>query len=450
MIDLPKTAGRAISEDVHGVQVVTLEDQAFPFVRFVVAERRGAVADPGGKHGALTVMFEMLLRGTQRANRLLWNTEVEALGSSVDSQVGHEVGYIRGTALARHLKSTFDLVTEAIVTPAFDAEEWERLRMEACDIARLERDDDDAVADLFMREALYPHHPLGRSASGDVTSLESLTLDDLRTAHRCFARDNLLVAFAGAITPEQAAALVAPLAQALPEKAPKGEIMAALHAYAGTHLLVVDKAERTQVQLRVGAVALDAFHPDVDSFWLGVMAFGGTFTSPFTQQVRDERGWSYVAHADFRRRARYAAPMMMRCAPALEDAVDCLALNLELFAALAQGSLPDVATLQAARQYVLNRYPFEIATAYDRLGLTLGQILLGLPMDDALNMPTRLQAIALPQVARIMGQHLRRGDVMATLVAPAAVVLPQLRKRFPDAKVSVVDWRDGLGQRPKA
>ena len=448
MTDTSQTVVPAVAEDVHGVQVVTLEDQAFPFVRFVVAEKRGAVADPQGKHGALTVMFEMLLRGTQRANRLVWNTEVEALGSSVDSQVGHEVGYIRGTALARHLKSTFDLVAEAILNPAFDAEEWERLRMEACDIARLERDDDDAVADLFMREALYPHHPLGRSASGDVASLQALTIDDLRAAHRCFARDNLLIAFAGAITPKEAAALVAPLAQALPSHAPRATEMAPWQGHAGTHFLVVDKAERTQVQLRVGAVAVDAYHPDVDSFWLGVMAFGGTFTSPFTQQVRDERGWSYVAHADFRRRARHASPMVMRCAPALEDAVDCLALNLDLFAALAQGSLPDVPTLQAARQYVLNRYPFEIATAYDRLGLTLGQILLGLPMDDALNMPARLQAIALPQVARIMGQHLQATHVLATLVAPAAAVLPDLRKRFPDAKVTVVDWRDGLGQRP--
>ena len=450
MTDALQPIGAAVSEDVNGVQVVTLEDQAFPFVRFVIAERRGAVADAPGKHGALTLMFEMLLRGTKRANRLVWNTEVEALGSSVDSQVGHEVGFIRGTALARHLKPTFDLVAEAILTPAFDAEEWERLRTEACDIARLERDDDDAVADLFMREALYPHHPLGRSASGDMASLQALTLDDLRASHRCFGRDNLLVAFAGAITPQQAAALVAPLAKALPSHAPRGSVMAPLQAQAGTHVLVVDKAERTQVQLRVGAVALDAYHPDVDSFWLGVMAFGGTFTSPFTQQVRDERGWSYVAHADYRRRARYAASMVMRCAPALEDAVDCLALNLELFGALAHGALPDIPTLEAARQYVLNRYPFEIATAYDRLGLTLGQILLGLPMDDALNMPTRLAAIALPQVPRIMGQHLRPADVMATMVAPAATVVPLLNRRFPEAKVTVVDWRDGLGQRPKA
>ena len=433
-----------VRSELPGGTLLTLEDQSFPLVRFVVALRTGAVYDGPGKAGAHRMMMELLLRGTRRQNRLAFNTAIEELGSGVDSSMGSELGFVRGVALKRHLRTTFELVREAVLSPALDAHELARLQEESVDGLLADRDDDDTVADHFLRQALYAGHPLAASPAGEVQDLRALTLQDVRQAHSHWHAGNVLVAFAGAITPAEAEALAAPLLAALPQAQQPALPLPAPPVATSQRIVVVDKPSRTQVQLRVAYLGPNGQAPDIEALWLGVMAFGGTFTSPFTKAIRDDRGWSYTAHADFRRRALYPAPVVLRSAPSLEDAVDCLALELELYRDFARGTLaPEPLTL--ARQYVLNRYPFEVATAFDMLGPALSHEILGLPLDHSLQLPARLQALDLRAVPQVVARYLNPDHATALLVAPANTVVPLLKARFPHAALNVVDFREGLG-----
>lgn len=427
-----------------GGTLLTLPDASFPLVRFVVALRTGAAYDGPGKSGAHRLMMELLLRGTQRQSRLAFNTAVEEMGSGVDSSMGSELGFVRGAALKRHLRATFELAREAILSPAFDGAELGRLQEEAIDGLLADRDDDDSVAEHFLRRALYANHPLGNSPAGEVPDLQALTPKDVHEAYGQWHAGNVLVAFAGDITPEEAEALAAPLLAALPPAPAARAAMAPPAAAAQPRIVVVDKPARTQVQLRVAHLGPNGQAADIEAFWLGVMAFGGTFTSPFTKAIRDDRGWSYTAHADFRRRALYPAPVVLRSAPALEDVVDCLEVELGLYREFAGGTLAHE-PLDLARQYVLNRYPFEVATAFDMLGSAISHEILGLPLDHAVKLPDRLRALDLGTVPQAVARHLRPDYATALLVAPAKSVVPQLQARFAGIALNVVDFREGLG-----
>ena len=441
----PPARPEALCAAQDGAEIMVQPDHSFPVVRFVVAHRRGAVDDPVGRAGRARLWLEMALRGTETRDRATFNRRLEQLGASVDTHVGHEAMRVRGICLAPTLPEVLAMVAEALLTPAWAAAEWDSLKSEAADLADLERDDDDSLADLFMRRVLYAGHPLGRPAGGDATSLARLRAADLQDAQRLWGRDGTVVALAGPVDLAQAQALAAPLSAGLPAGTAAAAATAAPSAAAaGLRIVVVDRPDRTQVQMRVAQLACDAFHPDTDMLALAVMAFGGTFTSPLTQQIRDERGWSYFAHADFRRRSRHLAPVTLRCAPSLEDAVDCLALNLELFAALAEGSLPTRDHLEAARHYILGRYPFEIASAHGRLSLAVVQRLLGLPVADILAMPARWAAMDLDAVPAMLRRTLRADGATACLVASAEAMLPRLTKRFPAAQIEVVPYQAAI------
>ncbi|HET6346829.1 MAG TPA: insulinase family protein, partial [Myxococcota bacterium] len=419
-------------------------DPSFAMVRFLVATRDGATQDPPDAGGAMRAMMELLLRGTRRASRPQFNGALEALGSAVETTAGHELAYVSGVALARHLEPTVALVGEALCEPALAEQELRPLTEETIESLRAERDDDDAVADIFLRRALYPAHPLGRSPAGSVPELEALTVEHVRAAHRRLAAPELIIGMAGAVTVPQAEALFAPVMSRLDRAAPPVAPVPPAPRRQGLHIVVVDKPDRTQVQLRVARLSLDGRHPDLDAFWLGITAFGGTFTSPLTRAVRDERGWSYVAHADFRRRSLYPSPVVLRSAPALEDAVNCLELELELLRDLADGKLSPAA-VELSRDYLLNRTPFETATSYDLLAPAVTGELLGLPRERLWNTAERLAAIDLDAVPGIVARHMPYDGLLALLVAPAAAVVPALEGRFPDAHMTVVDFREGLG-----
>ena len=428
-----------------GATILTLNEPSFPLVRFVIALRYGASHDATGRSGTLRLLFELFLRGTKRADRRTFNATLEALGSSVDTSVGHELALIQGVTLKRHLDATLNLVCEALLTPALATHEFGRLVEETIEELRVERDEDETAADYFLRRSLYPHHPLGRCAAGEIADLQALTHQSVCDVYRSLCAENLIIAMAGAVSHEQVVQLAAPLINGLqksPAQQPIG--LPQVSEPEGLQIIVVDKPDRTQTQLRLARLGPAAAASDVETFWLGIMAFGGTFTSPLTREVRDERGWSYVAHADFRRRARFASPLILRTAPALADAIECLALKLELYQDLARGKMVDGA-LDLARSYVLNRYPFEIATAFDMLAPVLSCELLGQPIERIFAFPERLQAIDLRDVPQVMQRHLHPDNVIALLVGPKNQLIKPLKKRFPHATIKAVDFREGLG-----
>ena len=125
-------------------------------VRFIVATRQGSAQDTPGKGGAMRLMMELLLRGTQKATRAVFAGKLEALGSAVESTAGHELAYLSGVCLERHLAQTLAYIGEALTQPAFLDSELKPLVQETIESLRAERDDDESVADHFLRRELYP------------------------------------------------------------------------------------------------------------------------------------------------------------------------------------------------------------------------------------------------------------------------------------------------------
>ena len=431
-------------QNVAGATLLTVHDATFPLVRFTVALRVGALTDAEHERGAMAMLLPLMLRGTKRRDRRTFNAALEALGSGVDAVVGHELAYLSGTCLKAHLPATLALVGEALTEPALAEAELKPLCAEAIQSLLSERDDDNAVAELFLRQALYPGHPLYHAATGTMETLRRLGTASIARALSQFCPERLIVAMAGDIAADEAAALVAPIVGKLAEGgASSSPVLPVLPRASEPTIVIVDKPERTQVQLRVARPGLATGHPDIDAFWLGVSAFGGTFTSPFTREVRDVRGWSYFAHAEFRRRSLFPAPVVLRSAPALADAVDCLALELDLFAQLAEGEMePD--SLIMARDYLMGRVPFNQATAFDVVGPAVLLDILGLPQAALWDLTERLGAIQLADVPRVMRKHLRDTHPVTVMVAPADAIEAQVRARFPHARVRVVAFDDGI------
>ena len=440
------TARRPVIDrrEVGGATLLTLSQHSLPVVRFVIGLRRGAVGDPEGQSGTTRAMLELMLRGTESKPRAEFGRTLERLGSRVASFCGAEVAGLRGICLRRNLESTWALVGEALTQPAFAVGELEGLMGETVAALYAERDEDDAVAEHFLRPLVYGAHPLSRFPEGTLVDLARLDAPLLRREKPArLVASELVFGFVGDITPAQAATLVEPLVAA-GEAAPVARAsVARVGDPDGLQILVVDKPARSQVQLRLACPSLTGTDPDVDAFWLGVTAFGGTFTSPLTREVRDKRGWSYVAHAGFARRQRSRAPLVLSSAPALADAIDCAALELSLFADLAHGKL-EHDTLDFARTYLLNRYPLDVASAADLLGPAFEYEVLGLSPQEIFRVPERLEALALDAVAPVMRRHLEADRLVMLLVAPAAAVIGELERRFPRAHIRVGNYMEGL------
>src|SRR5262249_27756148 len=115
---------------------------------------------------------------------------------------------------------------------------------------------------------------------------------------------------------------------------------AAAAAPPGRRLVVVDKAERTQAQLRLGHLGPRWGDDDTPALLLLEAVFGGMFSSRLMQEIRVKRGWSYGAGCAVRR-SRGPHWIEMWMATAIEVAGDAVALTLDLYADLAARGITD-------------------------------------------------------------------------------------------------------------
>jgi len=422
--------------------VFFIEDCKWPMVNFVITLRTGSLADPFGKAGLTRILFNMLLRGTKNLSRTHFNDRLENLGSQLDPIVGTELALLRGACLKRHLEETFSLVQESLHEPRFEEKEFEHLLIDIREELKQERDDDDALVELYLRRALFGEHPLGRSPLGEWKDLQQITLQDVKDLHKQrFSQDQFLLGFSGDVSQEELTPLVQKIIDPLPETGHTLGPMPPTPETLSPEIWLIDKPERTQTQCRLISPTMSGNHPDTIAFWLGAMAFGGTFTSTFCKEVREVRGWSYTAYAQYRRYRYTPVPFVLGSAPATEQAVDCLALQADLFNPLANGKLEGI---DHARQYFLGYFPFEISSAAGLIILAIRMELLGKEPDEMFALPEKIKALSDDDVRHAMQTHLHENAFRSVVVATAKDIKKPLAERFPDAKIRIFDYREDM------
>ena len=140
----------------------------------MLAQRGGAATDPAGQAGRCCLAYDLLLRGSAGGDHLAFSSAVEGLGSSIDAETGAGYAALQGLCLARNLEATWDLLLAARLQPSLEPAPLAQLVDESVDALVAGRDDDEAVAEHFLRQALYAGQALARAPEGTPAELQAL------------------------------------------------------------------------------------------------------------------------------------------------------------------------------------------------------------------------------------------------------------------------------------
>ncbi|MEI7894201.1 MAG: pitrilysin family protein [Myxococcales bacterium] len=413
--------------DLHGNTVVLLEEShAIPLVSFVVALRTGSAYDPPGQEGLARITARMLRRGSLGLSSNETEDQLDRLGSDMSVDTSASSMSIHVSVIGRSIDAFIELLARLLATPEFPEDELERLKRESIAEIIEARDHDRIVAQKAFKRTLFPGHPYGRNAGGTTASVATITQTDVRAFYKShFTRSNLVIGFAGDLTAVQAQAFAERLVERLPQGTVLPEAIPAPVAIAGRRLLFVDKPDRTQTQVLIGALGTSPHDADHTALCVGNAVFGGTFTSRMMKAIRTDRGWSYGASSRFAvDRQRHA--FQMAAAPKADDAAACLTLMLELLEKLLQDGVTEE-EVAFMRCYLVRSYVFEIDTASKRMHHALEVELLGLPWDFFASYTRRVEEVT-PLLAsealrrRLCGEHL-----LAVVVGTASETFEQVR-----------------------
>ena len=390
-----------------------------PLVWFDIAIRGGAALDPVGIEGLHRHAALLARRGAGAHDRAALDDRLDSLGAALEVGVSRDSVLVSGLALAGHLDAVIELASDVLAAPRFSEDEHARLLRETPQVLDEIRDDDSALATRWFDWLCCPGHAYGRTSLGTEASLARI---ERTHAVACWQRevvaDNLVIGLAGDIDEASAAHLVTRLTERLPQTSSRElPINVITEPAPGRRVILVDKPDRTQAQIRIGHVAARYGAPDTVELAVAEAVFGGLFSSRLMQEIRVKRGWSYGAGCGLRR-SRLPHWFEIWMAASIDIAGPAVALTLELFADYAANG-PTDDEVDFARSYLVGAMPFHVATARQRMQLAVRDAVFDLPSGYTARLPEALGALAASDVRAACKRQLRPDAAVTVAVTTA-------------------------------
>jgi predicted Zn-dependent peptidase len=321
----------------------------------------GAAAEDESHAGVAALAAQLLVTGTRRLDASAFAEATERLGIEVSSESSWDSARAAFQALPEYTDAGLALLSEMVREPRLDAGEFERLKAERlADILQSRADPGRLADEMFLHHVFDASTPYRRLSAGTPESVGGLTLDDIKTHHATHwgpGTANLVVA--GPVEPD---AIVAAAERHLGDWSGGGPGHRSFESRAGggRRIVIIDRPESVQSELRVG-------HPGIDrrseryfpAIVLGALV-GGTFGSRLNKRLREELGYTYGARAGFDPR-RAAGPFTANAAVQTEVTADALRETVEILTHI-RDEAPGEAELREVRDFLVGVFPLRFET----------------------------------------------------------------------------------------
>jgi len=336
-----------------GVKAWLVQDDFVPLISMRFSFKGGSTQDPDGKEGLANLMTGLFDEGAGDFDSQTFQEKLDDVGAEMSFNADDDdvTGSIR--MLAEKRDQAVDLLTLAVNKPRFDQAPIDRIRQQIVAGIKSSERDPNTIAGRKFAEALYGDHPYGRRSEGTEASLNSITHDDLATFHKHnFARDNLIVAVVGSISPEELSPLLDKVFGDLPEKAELETVSEAKLAFGQ-----ITRVDYALPQTSISMVYPGVRRQDPDFFPAYIMNHilgGGTFSSRIYNEVREKRGLAYSAGSNLVTRDHMAA-LMVNTATRADRANETLQILKTEIAKMAKDG-PTEDELDEAKKYLVGSY----------------------------------------------------------------------------------------------
>jgi zinc protease len=274
-----------------------------PLVSFRILFMTGSASDPAGKEGLASLTAAMLAEGGTRTQTYSQITEaMYPMATSFSWQVDKEMTVFSGTTHIDNLNKYYTLVREMLLDPGFRADDFKRLKTDAINYLKvsLRGGNDEELGKEVLYNMIYPAtHPYGHQNRGDVSSLESLTIADVRGFYKKnFTRANLVVGLAGGYPASFPKRLDTDLAK-LPSGTASRATVAAPAFAPGMKIEIVERETRSTALSLGFPIALTRADKDWPALAVVASYFGQhrSSNSYLYQRLREARGLNYGDYA---------------------------------------------------------------------------------------------------------------------------------------------------------
>jgi zinc protease len=429
------TIGEASVKTGNAIVVPVKND---PTVCFRIWFKVGSQNDPEGKEGLASMTAAMLTDGSTLKNSYEQILEkLYPLAAAYDATVSAEMTVIYGRVHRDNLGEYYPLFLDAMTAPAFSQQDLDRIKSQTLNYLEntLRYSSDEELGKAVLYNSIFAGTRYGHITPGLVSSVKSITLDDVRSFYKIYyTKDNLVIGLGGGYD----GALLSRLQKDL-GKLPAGKprpvdppVPAPIRGFTAT--IVEKDAPATAISMGVPIDVLrgsrEWYALAIANSWLGEHR---NSSSHLYQVIREARGLNYGDYSyieNFPEAGRRSVPpqnvcrrkqifeMWIRPVPP-EAGHFALRAALREYRHLVENGLTEEQfslTRRFLKKYILNYAPTTMA----RLGYAIDDSFYGIPSGHLAQFRAMAGTLTLADVNRAIKKHLRYGAMAIVVVTKDA------------------------------
>jgi predicted Zn-dependent peptidase len=280
----------------NGLTVATAEMPHMASVSLGIWVAVGGRFEPAPVSGISHFIEHMLFKGTPRRSAREISQAVEGIGGYLNAFTSEEHTCFYSRARYDRLDELLDVLTDMFLHSTFDPVELRKEREVIKEELAMYLDQPQQYVQELLNATFWPEQPLGRSITGTVKTLDSITRSKILDFQRLnYAASGVLIAAAGRLTHPEMLKAVRPYSR----KFRRGTRSAFLPATsAQTKPIVRLFTKKTeQTQLAFGIRGCSRHHEQRFALRVLNAVLGENMSSRLFQTIREDQGLAYSIYS---------------------------------------------------------------------------------------------------------------------------------------------------------
>lgn len=424
----------------NGINLLVIENNKIPAVSVRLVFKDAGSYHDGDKYGLASITAEMLTKGTKNRSASKISEEIDFIGGSLSSGSDWDGSYISLSLLKKHLNTGIEVLGDVVLNPVFSADELSRVQEQRLSSLLQSKDDAGSLSDKMFNKVVFAGSPYGHPAEGTEESIKAMTGADLQEFYTAnYLAQNLIIAFVGDITKEEAIAItdkyfgkLAAFNTSSESLDPMFEMPTANSVY------IVNKPEAVQSNLRIGHVGIARNNPDFIAVSVMNTILGGYFGSRINYNLREKHGFTYGARSYFNPRL-VSGDFSVDTDVRSEVTDTSVGLVIEELQRISREEISDD-ELQTVKNYLTGVFPLQLETANAVASRVINLKLYNLPKDYYSKYISAINSLTKQDILNAAKKYIHPGNLYIVISGDAGKIKDKLNK-FGDVKVYDADGK---------
>ena len=413
----------------NGITILVVENHKLPKVNAILSIDRGPIVE-GKKAGVNGMMGGMLGEGTTKTSKATFDQAIDEMGANVSL---FETGGF-ASALSRYFDKAFMMMAEAIQSPAFPQESFDKLKTQK--LTGL-KSNEKSAAMISARVAGALSYGKN-SAQGEFEteeSIKALTLADVKKAYQ----DNIspsraYLTFVGDITPEAAKALAIKAFGKWKGVKMSLQEIPNVDNVKGTEIDFIDLPTAVQGEIKVSNLINNPLsNPDYHALAIANQILGGGAESKLFMNLREKHGFTYGSYSNVgngRFQTQFSSSAQVRS----EKADSAIAEILSEINNMREGKIT-AEELNNAKAKYNGSFALGMEDPERTASYASNILINNLPKDYYRTFLQKINAVTVEDVQRVSKKYFEKNNSRIVIVGNGTKILPNLtRLGFPIKK----------------